>query len=197
MQDSGQQWLHWWTQACWQRAAPGWHQLPFFQLDDALRQRLALTQQTAVAALLDLPDALPGFPDDRVLKLAQASAGQRQQILALAGEICQRDSAVHRLDDAQRLWCQRISRALRPGLWLPPGLSFTPDPQPAALALLAALLPAASWSRLRLSFDYQAVMASPAMVTALPIGKLQALWDAVIWRSQQPEGQHDVDNQTA
>ncbi len=197
MQDSGQQWLNWWTQTCWQQATPGWHHLPFFRLEEELRQHLALTQQASVVGLLGLPDALPGFPDERVLTLSRASAVQLIQMLTLACEICQCDSGAQALDDAQRIWCQRISRALRPGLWLPTDLNFSSNPQTSALALLSALFPVATWLRLRMNFDYQTVMALPEVKVAPPHSKLQALWDAVIWRSQQQEGECYVDNQRA
>lgn len=197
MQDIGQQWLNWWTQTCWQQATPGWHHLPFFRLQEGARQHLALTQQASVAELLGLPDALPGFPDKRVLTLSRASAVQHSQMLLLAGEICQCDSGTQVLNDAQRIWCQRISRALRPGLWLPTALNFASNPQPAALALLATLFPEATWLRLRMGFDYQTVMALPEVKIAPPLSKLQALWDAVIWQSQQQEGECYVDNQRA
>lgn len=188
-QESGHQWLQWWTQTFWQQADPGWHHLPFFQLEPPFRERLALTQPAALTTLLALPDALPGLPDPRVLTLSSASPARRRRMMLLVGEICQRDYGAHELDDEQRLWCQRISRALRPGLWLPPSLSFWPDPQPAALALLAAVFPVSCWFRLRLSFDFQAVNAFSDVAATLPSGKAQALWEAAIWRSQQQEEQ--------
>lgn len=181
----GQQWLRWWTQTYWQQADAGWHHLPFFKFDEAIRHQLALTHHAAVATLLDVPDVLPGNPDLRIMTLIDFSSTQRRLMMLLTGQICQGSIDTEELDNDNRIWCQRISRALRPGIWLPPSLCFSPDPQPAALVLLAAIFPSESWFRLRLSFDHQAVMSGSEIQTALPLSKLQALWDAVIWRSKQ------------
>ncbi|QKJ86327.1 type III secretion protein HrpD [Paramixta manurensis] len=188
------QWLDWWTRGFWQHADASWCHLPFFQLDPLHQQRLAYAHHNAFAQHLNLPDTLPGPPDERLLALSEAPEPQRRLMLRLVGEICQHDSGAEALDAAQRTWCHRITRALRPGIWLPPELHFSPDPQPAALALLAPLFSPENWLRLRLGFDYQLVKQLPELPDALPLNKLQALWEAVIWRSQQQDGQPHVDN---
>lgn len=189
-----QRWIRWWTQDFWQQADSSWHHLPFFQLAPELRVRLSRGHQGAIADFLSVSGDLPGKPDERLLMLAQAPRHQLLLMVQLVSEICQHQSATE-LDEEQLAWCHRITKALRPGLWLPHLMSFIPPAnQTAVLVLLAPLCPVAGWQRLRLVFDYHAVTQMTALENVLPIGKLQTLWDAVIWRSQQQSEQHYVDH---
>lgn len=193
-QQMERRWVDWWTQGFWQQADSSWHHIPFFNLDYSLREHLSRSHNTAIETQLGLAHILPGSPDDRILSLSQLSPEQRQLMTRLVSEICQRDQQTDELNTELRRWCLRITQALRPGLWLPDELAFSHAPQPAALALLAYLLPTASWLRLRMSFDYQAVRQLPELTGDLPRNKLYALWDAVIWRSQQQEEHQHVDH---
>ncbi|UDJ83229.1 type III secretion protein HrpD [Kosakonia oryzae] len=194
MRNMETEWFEWWIQGFWLEADASWHYLPFFRLAPQWRTRLSRSHHTAMAHQLRVPDTLPGAPDTRLLALWQADASQRQLMLRLVSEICQQHSMTAALDDEQRLWCLRISKALRPEQWLPSALDFTTEPCRMALALLASLFPVSTWLRLRFCFDSQTVTQLPAFSRPLPGNKLQTLWDAVIWRTQQQNEAAHVEN---
>lgn len=93
----------------------------------------------------------------------------------LVNEVCN-PTLESRLNEEQRLWCQRLIKALAPD---PTPLNFE-DP----LHCLRAWVSPAIWQRLRLSFARPRVLELerlPRLVT--PHGRLDTLWQAALWRA--------------
>lgn len=181
-------WLRWWQQGFWQQADGSWFTLPWFQLDEARRQSLMRKSPQALSAMLALEDCLPESPDARLLALASLDSAQREALFALVAEVCQRGSRAGQIDEPQRIWCERLTRGLRPGVWLPPTLSFSGESDYAVLYLLRPLFTPAAWQRLRFSFPRSAVELCEASFPddpTPPLNRLQALWDGAIWQIQQ------------
>ena len=178
-------WLHWWNQAFLQRVDNSWHNvLPWFQLTVHQQQQLLVFTPQALPELLLIPTILPPEPDQRLLRWVALSAAQQHAVFRLVTEICQ--PLDRGLTDEDLTWCSRLSRALRPGIWLPAQRDlYQPSQQ---LSLLQPLFDPACWQRLRLRFPVDQVTESERITRSfpsLPIKRLQALWDAVLWRIQQ------------
>lgn len=181
-------WLRWWQAGFWQQADASWFGLPWFRLDEARRQSLMRQSPQALSVMLALEDCLPDNPDARLLTLASFEPSQREILFALVAEVCQRGSGAGQLDEPQRIWCERLTRGLRPGVWLPSSLCFSGEYNVAVLCLLRPLFTPAAWQRLRFSFPQSAVelceAAFPNEPTP-PLNRLQALWDGALWQVQQ------------
>ncbi|WP_395489329.1 type III secretion protein HrpD [Cedecea davisae] len=181
-------WLRWWSRAFWQQADASWHHLAWFQLPESQRSSLIIKSPQAVLTLLELTPGLPHEPDERLLTLASLSQQQRMILLALVAEVCQRGSGAARLENTQLVWCERLTRGLRPGVWLPAGLDFARWPEVSALWLLRPLFVPTAWQRLRLSFPHAAVTLSETLMLeepAPPHNRLLALWDGAVWQARQ------------
>ncbi|NIF32634.1 type III secretion protein HrpD [Enterobacter sp. Cy-643] len=181
-------WLRWWQEGFWRQADASWFGLPWFSLDEARRQSLMLKSPQAVPAMLALEESLPETPDARLLALASLDLAQRETLFALVAEVCERGSGAGQLTDSQRVWCERLTRGLRPGVWLPASLGFSEEPGFAGLCLLRPLLTPAAWQRLRFSFPQPVIARCEAWRAdePVPLNRLQALWDGAIWQTQQP-----------
>lgn len=128
-----------------------------------------------LSRLFGIEPELAPPPSAPVLQLVLSRDQQRALVLLLVDEICNptRDS---RLNEAQRLWCQRLSKALAPDSI---ALIFD-DP----LHCLRAWVSPAIWQRLRLSFARTQVLElerSPRQVNTH--GHLDTLWQAALWRA--------------
>jgi len=181
-------WLRWWQEGFWRQVDASWLGLPWFSLDEARRQSLMLKSSQAVPAMLALEDILPETPDARLLALVSLDLAQRETLFALVAEVCQRGSGAGQLAESQRIWCERLTRGLRPGVWLPASLSFSEEPNLAVLCLLCPILTPAAWQRLRFSFPQSIIAQCEAWVAdepAPPLNRLQALWDGAIWQAQR------------
>lgn len=181
-------WLRWWQEGFWRQADASWFGLPWFSLDESRRQSLMLKSPQAVPAMLALEDALPETPDARLLALVSLDLAQRETLFALVAEVCLRGSGAGKLAESQRIWCERLTRGLRPGVWLPANLSFSEEPGFAVLCLLRPILTPAAWQRLRFSFPQSIIEQCEAWLAdePVPLNRLQALWDGAIWQAQQP-----------
>ncbi|AJZ90427.1 type III secretion protein HrpD [Klebsiella michiganensis] len=182
-------WLRWWLEGFWRQADASWFGLPWFSLDEARRQSLMLKSPQALPAMLVLEECLPETPDTRLLALVTLDLAQRETLFALVAEVCQRGSGAGQLTEPQRVWCERLTRGLRPGVWLPASLSFSEEPNLAVLCLLRPIITPAAWQRLRFSFPQAVIARCEAMLvdeTVPPLNRLQALWDGAIWQAQQP-----------
>ena len=178
-------WLRWWSHAFLQQVDSSWHHLlPWFQLTSRQQQQLLTFTPQALPELLLIPATLPPAPDQRLLRWVALSTAQQHAVFRLVTEICQ---PLNRgLTHEDLTWCSRLSRALHPGIWLPAQHDLYQAGQ--QLCLLQPLFDPACWQRLRLRFPAEQVTESERIThryPPLPVKRLQALWDAVLWRIQQ------------
>lgn len=166
-------WARWWAFP-WRNAHIDW----FTQTGFVETAALSRSHHARVSSLLDIEPELPPPASKVLLQLALASAQQQAYILTLVNEVY---NAPHdsRLNQEQRLWCQRLAKALPPTL-IPINLN---DP----LQYLRAWVKPAIWQRLRLNFDLSRVLEleqHPKLADAH--GRLDTLWQAAIWRATSP-----------
>ncbi|MFJ3485267.1 type III secretion protein [Pseudomonas sp. NPDC090202] len=178
--DAGQRWIQWWC-APWQWAHPDW--LARFaaasDLSPDLCAGLLCSRHGAFLHSVGIQPAQPPEPVAALLQWLALSAAQQQQALALAGRICLAPLNPAMTDDhgaEHEAWCRSVAKALRPGVWLVPGLN---DPR----LLLAAWVGEACWSRLRLAWSPEVLADWPdEALPELPAHKLHTLWQSVLWR---------------
>jgi len=184
-------WLHWWQQGWWQQADASWSS-DFFALPLAQQQKLCWQQPQAVAASFGISPALPPEPPARLLTLLAFSDDDWQRLLALLAAICAPQFAPAEMTGSDLIWCRRLSKALRCDSWLD-AACFQPWPV-GGLLLLRTLHPQ-SWPRLRLRFPYPWVeQLDEYPPLSLPVSRLAALYDAVIWQCQQTGAEPHVGN---
>lgn len=110
----------------------------------------------------------------------QASAQQRHEYCVYIGEIVAPGAARRQLSPEQRMWCNRISAALRLNLRVQ-----RVDPADLGLAALALWQPSL-WSRLRWLFSKNSIeRAQRINLPSIKPKTLDTIWQAVIWQSQQ------------
>ncbi|MGP9436854.1 hypothetical protein ACT3RR_15615 [Ewingella sp. AOP8-B2-18] len=186
--NDAQAWLHWWTEGYWQQAEESWHSLAFFQQPESLIARLQSIDPQLIARQLGIEARLPSAPHTLTLKLLALTAQQQSLALRLTAEICgiySPEANEQLLPEEARLWSKRISRALRPGLWLPENL--TSPWQVTILLLLRHVLPIGCWQRVRFLFPQPWIIACEAEQGAeLAANKLLPLWEAALWRASLP-----------
>ncbi|QHF02092.1 type III secretion protein [Pseudomonas asturiensis] len=163
-------WVQWWCNP-WHWAHPAWqnrfaqaHGLSIDVCTALLNSRHAVFLHT-----MGIEPSQPPPPDEATLRWLSLTPSQRDHALALAQCIC---FAPGERDDPEGQWCRALTKALRPSVWLMPE---TAD----ARALLGAWLGPACWSRLRLAWAPGEVADNPSQA---PDGKLQTLWQAILWR---------------
>jgi len=186
--NDAQAWLHWWTEGYWQQAEESWHSLAFFQQPESLTARLQSIDPQLIARQLGIEARLPSAPHAMTLSLLALTAQQQNLVLRLTAEICgiySPESNDPLLPEEAQQWCKRISRALRPGLWLPENLA---SPwQVTCLLLLRHVLPTGCWQRVRFLFPQPWVSACEAEQGAeLAHNKLLPLWESALWRASLP-----------
>lgn len=173
--DSLEKWVQWWC-CPWHWAHPQWKGqfaascgLSIRDCESLMGSRHVEFLQSAGVA----PSQPPPEPSENLLLWLALRPAHRELALALAQRICfaPRDLPAP-ADDSDMLWCQRLAKALRPGLWLDPEVT---DARP----LLGAWLGEGCWSRLRLAWAPGEVAESFGL---MPANKLQTLWHAVLWR---------------
>lgn len=169
-----ERWVQWWC-APWMWAHPDWidhfietHALPPLAFGD-----LPHGAHIAFLHSVDIQPSQPPMPNEALMQWLALDPTQQQQALALASSICLARSTP---DDPHEAWCRSVAKALRPGSWLALGID---DPR----LLLAAWAGEACWSRMRLNWPPD-VVATP--IAAMPPGKLQTLWQSVLWRVLTP-----------
>lgn len=159
-------WVRWWAYP-WKNSHRDWQRQDEprgIDVLDAIR-----------ASTLDIPPCLPPEPQHSQLRLVLASAGQLELMLALIRGTFSPGGATQLTEDHQQ-WCARLSKALSPEMLLPQS-----DP----LQLLRAWVDPATWERLRLRFPRSRVLEMEHNTGPLPMlnGRLNTLWQAVIWRA--------------
>ncbi len=163
-------WVHWWV-CPWKNAHPDWCAPPGF-VDIAA---LSHSQHHQVSHLFGITPELPPRPSAPVLQLVLSRVQQRDLVLMLVNEVCNPTSD-SRLSEDQRLWCQRLAKALAP--------EATPLEFEDPLHCLRAWVSPATWQRLRLSFARPRVLELekfPRLVGTN--GRLDTLWQAALWRA--------------
>lgn len=170
-------WVHWWAFA-WRDACPGWHGA------DDVAPALARNRHAQVGKLFAIAPCLPCAPSTSLLYLARAKPWQYDSMLQLIDSIC-RPSLPTQLEPTQRLWAQRLARALRPQGWL--------EQSADALQLLRAWVEPPVWQRLRLRFAPARVIAlEQEPVLAIPASRLEVLWRAVVWYERTLEAHENA-----
>jgi hypothetical protein len=163
-------WVRWW--ACpWKNAHPDWCVHKGFVEKTALPR----SHYQRVSRLFEIEPELPPPPSAPVLQLVLACSQQQDLALLLVKQICN-PSPESRLNEEQRLWCQRLTKALMP------------DPIPVSLDdplhCLRAWVTPSIWQRLRLIFARHRVLeleTHPRLPDTQ--GRLGTLWQAALWRA--------------
>lgn len=186
------QWLNWWHQGWWQQADASWQDNPFFRLDAQQQLQVASHHPLEVARGLGASVALPATPSAHILQIVALNVTERTALFDFVREICAPHQAHTRLSASQKIGCRRIARALRCENWLD-AEHFAP--QGSGVLVLLRELATSSWPRLRLSLPQEGVQQSEAIIPAapLPATRLNALWEAALWHTQQSETTADVD----
>ncbi|MGE7955663.1 hypothetical protein ACQKQA_03520 [Pseudomonas sp. NPDC089530] len=174
-------WVRWWVEgarqaeASWQLGAEG--------IAPGLLARLRDESGPWLDQRLGMTAAWPVPPNPGLLPLLALDSRQWQRVLRLAVAVCagSQPQVGHGLDDAERVWCRRLGRALQPGHWLP-GQWRDGSVQVQGLRLMRAWVGEPVWQRLRLRFVRALVEdAERQPFAGLPGARLTALWQAVGW----------------
>ncbi|UCZ75058.1 serine kinase [Dickeya zeae] len=171
-------WNQWWCYGCLQQADPSWFDASCFDESD---MALASVHHTAIRHHLGLAEAYPPEPQNALLQLGQLEAMARHQVLVLIATVCREASG--ELPQALAVWCRRLAKALRPGLWLPPSLTFAQHREQDALVILHHRFPASCRGRLQLLYprDWRDC-AQEQLSKDLPASRITSLCDAIIWK---------------
>jgi hypothetical protein len=167
-------WVRWWCNP-WSWAHPTW------QAACADRQGLCAQDCHALMArqprvflqCLGILPSQPPRPHEVALRWLMLTHQERQRAVALAQCICFAEVPAPGPDGP---WCWSLTQALRPRRWLP---CANGD----ARMLLGSWLGTECWSRLRLCWPLGELDESP---WEAPENKLQALWQATMWRARAP-----------
>lgn len=163
-------WVRWWVSP-WENAHRDWRTQKSFVKAAALSRG----HHHRVSRIFDIEPELPPPPSPPVLQLVLCCSQQQDLALLLVKEVCN-PSHDSRLNEEQRLWCQRLTKALAPDTTL----VTIDDP----LHCLRAWASPSVWQRLRLSFSRHRVLeveTHPRLLT--PHGRLDTLWQAALWRA--------------
>ncbi|WP_023639563.1 hypothetical protein [Dickeya zeae] len=171
-------WNQWWCYGCLQQADPNWFDASCFDESD---MTLASVHHTAIRHRLGLVEAYPPEPQNALLQLGQLEAMARHQVLVLIAAVCR--ETLGELPQALAVWCRRLAKALRPGLWLPPSLTFSQHREQDALVILHHRFPASCRSRLQLLYPRDwSERAQEPLSKDLPASRIASLCDAIIWK---------------
>ncbi|MHA6494952.1 hypothetical protein ACX0MV_17145 [Pseudomonas borbori] len=180
-------WVYWWTTA-WRQAHPDWTPTALAGVELSRLDALARSHHMELCRAFGILPCTPPPPHVALLEFISSNLARRELTLALVAATCdpQEDN---QLSAEQRSWCLSVAKALRPRHWL----SEAPD----SLNLLRAWVGMAAWQRLRLSFPRPRIDALERHEpVCAPAGKLDALWQAALWRSAKtpanghPEQEH-------
>ncbi|ANE77535.1 hypothetical protein [Dickeya solani] len=172
-------WSRWWCYGCLRQADPSWREATVFSEDE---MALAPVHHAAMRRRLGVAEALPPAPESTLLQLGQLDVEQRRQVLLLMAAVCRETPGD--LPETLAVWCRRLAKALRPGLWLPPSLAFDQQREQDALAILRCRFPQACWSRLQLLYprDWRDGGGQP-LGEVLPASRIAGLCDAIVWKA--------------
>lgn len=165
-------WIDWWC-CTWRWMHPGWQ--PWLLAEQGVElaafAAVARSRHGDLLNCLGITPTQPPEPSFDVLNWLSLNAEQRVLALTLVQAVCS-SAEMRTLDDECWRWCRSLAKALRPGLWL---AGETVD----ARAMLGGWLGESCWSRLRLAWaPDDDLTAAPD----LPPRKLDALWQAVLWK---------------
>ncbi|MFO2462333.1 type III secretion protein [Pseudomonas sp. 15FMM2] len=167
-------WVRWWAYA-WKEAHTDWLPPGLAAVKHASLLDLAQARHMSLAQAFAIDPCKPPKPHPAQLRFVLAEAHERQLILQLVEAAC-RSQVQLQLNEEQGLWCNRIAKAMNTESWL--------APLDDALQLLRAWVMPECWQRLRLAFVRQRILElEQAPPLLLSPAKLDALWQAVIWRT--------------
>ncbi|ASY77363.1 type III secretion protein [Pectobacterium polaris] len=185
-------WLIWWAEDCLLQADPSWWNGKVTLPDAPLRRDWLHVNAVQLHRHFSLPSVLPPDPLASLMQMGALDTAQRETVLRLMARVCQPVRSPDR-SDAEGIWCERLAKALRPGLWLPSAVTFSSlsSASPAAsyqdaLTLLRIRYGETCWPRLRLLFPRDGSCACHAPTMSLPAARLNALCDALIWKASTP-----------
>ncbi|WJY17214.1 serine kinase [Pectobacteriaceae bacterium CE90] len=175
-------WVQWWAYGCGLQADNSWHAAGSSAGEAALLASVAPVYHHLLRSRRTVPDDFPAWPEPKLLHLAALHPVQRQWVLILIATVC-REQPQNRLSESVSVWCRRLAKALRPGLWLPDTLLFNTRRDSDALCILRSHYPAACWSRLRLLFPQTvSEQAEQHEIGGLPAARITTLCEAIIWK---------------
>ncbi|WP_339532579.1 type III secretion protein [Pseudomonas mucidolens] len=167
-------WVRWWAHA-WKEAHTDWLPQGLAAVKPESLQNLAQARHMSLAHAFAIEPCQPLKPHPAHLRFVLAAPYERQVILQRVEAAC-RPQVQLQLSEDEGLWCCRIAKAMNTESWLAP----TDDP----LQLLRAWVAAQCWQRLRVSFARERILElEQARPLLLSPAKLDALWQAVIWRT--------------
>ncbi|MFJ5376802.1 type III secretion protein [Pectobacterium sp. CHL-2024] len=189
-------WLIWWAEDCLLQADPSWWNGKVRLPDSPLRRDWLHVNAVQLHRHFSLPSVLPPDPLASLMQMGALDTVQRETVLRLMARVCQPVRHPDR-SDAEGIWCERLAKALRPGLWLPSAVTFSASSSapPAArhqdaVTLLRIRYGETCWPRLRLLFprDWSCGRDNPCHAASmlLPAARLNALCDALIWKASTP-----------
>ncbi|MEI7219629.1 type III secretion protein [Pectobacterium carotovorum] len=190
-------WLIWWAEDCLLQADPSWWHGKVRLPDSPQRRDWLHVNAEQLHRHFSLPSVLPPDPLASLMQIGTLDTAQRETVLRLMARVCQPVRNPDR-SDAEGIWCERLAKALRPGLWLQSAVTFSVSSSLAssaagyqdALTLLRIRYGETCWPRLRLLFprdwpgDGEHPCDTPTM--SLPAARLNALCDALIWKASTP-----------
>ncbi|QHP80330.1 type III secretion protein [Pectobacterium odoriferum] len=190
-------WLIWWAEGCLLQADPSWWHGKVRLPDSPQRRDWLHVNAVQLHRHFSLPSVLLPDPLASLMQIGTLDTAQRETVLRLMARVCQPVRHLER-SDAEGIWCERLAKALRPGLWLPPSITFSVPSSLAppaagyqdALMLLRLRYGETCWPRLRLLFprdwprDWEHHCDTPTV--SLPAARLNALCDALIWKASTP-----------
>ncbi|TKY83822.1 type III secretion protein [Pectobacterium polonicum] len=190
-------WLTWWVEDCLLQADPSWWSDKVTLPDVPPRRNWLHVNTVLLHRYFSLPLVLPPKPLTSLMQIGALDTAQRETVLRLMTRVCQ---PIRNPDcsDVEGIWCERLAKALRPGLWLPAQVTFPASSSSVSLAaayqdallLLRIRYGDACWPRLRLLFprdwvrDGEGHRGAPPM--SLPAARLNVLCDALIWKASVP-----------
>ncbi|KFX01331.1 hypothetical protein [Pectobacterium carotovorum] len=190
-------WLVWWAEGCLLQADPSWWNGKVRLPDSSQRRDWLHVNAVQLHRYFSLPPVLMPDPLASLMQMGALDTAQRETVLRLMARVCQPVRNPDR-SDAEGIWCERLAKALRPGLWLPSAVTFSVSSSLAssavgyqdALTLLRIRYGETCWPRLRLLFprDWSCDGDNPchAPTMLLPAARLNALCDALIWKASTP-----------
>lgn len=179
-------WLIWWVEDCLLQADVSWWDGKGAQPEPPLHRDEVHVNAVRFNRHFSLPLMLPPEPSASLMQIGALDSVQRETVLRLITRVCQPGRRPNHAD-AESIWCERLAKALRPGLWLPSSMTFSASSLPVcyldALMLLRIRYGETCWPRLRLLFPRTWGNDDHTPTMSLPAARLNALCDALIWKA--------------
>ncbi|KHN92140.1 type III secretion protein [Pectobacterium actinidiae] len=182
-------WLIWWAEDCLLQADPSWWDGKVRLPDSPQRRDWLHVNAVQLHRHFSLSPVLPPDPLASLIQMGALDTVQRERVLRLMLRVCQPVPHLER-SDAEGIWCARLAKALRPGLWLPSTITFSSSSPSTryqdVLMLLRIRYGETCWPRLRLLFPREWGTDCQTPMMPLPAARLHALCDALIWKTSVP-----------